>query len=348
MNETAIYAGHTEKSASFGWSTPSETISTDFSQEAKPFFHAVSALTGQPRELLSRVPAQVGESVLEIRLRCGRPIHLYTMEGHLFLDESGNALPRESSRLPKLSQTQLESCFYALCDYSIHTHQEDIRQGFVTLRGGHRAGVCGTCVWENSQPAGMRDISSICIRIARQRKGAADPLASRLLTGEIDGGLLLAGTPGSGKTTILRDLARQLAGGLTGSYFRVAVVDERGEIGAAADGVPQNDLGACCDLLDGFPKAEGIEIAVRTLSPDWVFCDELGGPREIEAVRQSVCRGVRMAASIHASGMDELAARAGVRELLHTGAFSHVVLLGTRPGSPLEVVPAKEVLDLRC
>jgi stage III sporulation protein AA len=246
--------------------------------------------------------------------------------------------------LPRISQNQLESCFYALCDYSIHTHQEDIRQGFVTLRGGHRAGISGSCVWENGQPAGIRDVSSICIRIARQKKGAADRLAAMLLTGEIGGGILIVGAPGSGKTTLLRDLARQLAGGLTGTYYRVAAVDERGELGAAADGVPQNDLGVCCDLLDGFPKGEGIEIAVRTLSPDFILCDELGGAEEIEAVRQSLCRGVRMAASIHATDLDELLARPGVRELLGTGAFSHLILLGKRPGEPFASIPVKEVL----
>lgn len=340
MNGTTAYASPMKKDIS-GWNTPSETGIPQFSEKAKPFFQAVSALPGQAGSLLSCIPAQTAETILEIRLRCGKPIHLYTMAGHLFLGESGNTFSRETTRLPRLSQTQLESCFYALCDYSIHTHQEDIRQGFVTLRGGHRAGICGSCVWEDGRPVNIRDISSICIRVARQQKGAADRLARCLLTGEITGGLLLAGAPGSGKTTILRDLARQLAGGLTGTYYRVAVVDERGEIGAAADGVAQNDLGVCCDLLDGFPKAEGIEIAVRTLSPDFVFCDELGGAEEIEAVRQSVCRGVRMAASIHASGWDELTARIGVRKLLHTGAFSHVVLLGAKPGDPFEIIPVR-------
>ena len=333
MNRTAV------------WVSPSETAAFHISEDAKPFFQAISALPGQAGDLLSRVPADTGKTILEIRLRSGKPIHFYTMKGHLFLGESGEIFPKEVPRLPKLSQTQLESCFYALCDYSIHTHQQDIRQGFVTLRGGHRAGICGSCIWENGMTAGIRDISSICIRIARQRKGAADRLASRLLTGEISGGMLLAGAPGSGKTTILRDLARQLAGGLTGTYYRVAVVDERGEIGAVADGTPQNDLGVCCDILDGFPKAEGIEIAVRTLSPDFVFCDELGGTGEIEAVRQSVCRGVRMAAAVHASSLDELKAREGIKGLLQTGAFSHIVLLGRHPGDAFEIVSVKEWME---
>ena len=343
-SETTVHTGRPAREPSAGWNTPSESAVPAISGEARPFFQAVSALPGQAGALLSRVPAQVGETVLEVRLRCGKPIHLYTTKGHLFLGEGGNTLSRDSSRLPKLSQTQLESCFYALCDYSIHTHQEDIRQGFVTLRGGHRAGISGSCVWENGQPAGIRDVSSICIRVARQKKGAADRLAAMLLTGEIGGGILIVGAPGSGKTTLLRDLARQLAGGLTGTYYRVAAVDERGELGAAADGVPQNDLGVCCDLLDGFPKGEGIEIAVRTLSPDFILCDELGGAEEIEAVRQSLCRGVRMAASIHATDLDELLARPGVRELLGTGAFSHLILLGKRPGEPFASIPVKEVL----
>ena len=307
-----------------------------------PFGQAVESLTGQAQEMLSSVCETVGSQVREIRLRVARPIDLYTAHGHLFVGREGRTFRNCSEKLPVISQMTLEECFRSLCAYSIHTHQQDIRHGFVTVRGGHRAGICGSCVWEEGHPPGMRDISSICLRIAREIPGAAGPLAAYLF--ESGTGLLLAGKPGSGKTTMLRDLARQLADGVLGEYRRVAVVDERGELGAVFDGEPQHHLGVCCDILDGYPKKEGIEMAVRTLSPDYVICDELGGIQELEAVRQSVCRGTVMVASIHAANPRELLSREGVEALLRTGAFPQVAFLGSRPGEALQMVSASSLL----
>ena len=139
-------------------------------------------------------------------------------------------------------------------------------------------------------------------------------------------GVLIAGVPGSGKTTLLRDLGRQLSSGVTGRYLRVAVVDERCEIGGtAAEG--RRDLGVCTDLLSGCPKGEGILMALRSLSPDLILCDEVGKEEEIRAVSMALNSGVPVVATIHASTLEELLARPQGVALLHTGAFQKVVLL---------------------
>lgn len=147
------------------------------------------------------------------------------------------------------------------------------------------------------------------------------------LGNRLEGGLLIGGPPSSGKTTILRDLARQLSSGVRGNIRKVAVVDERGEIAGTYMGVPENDLGCCCDVLDGYPKAEGILLAVRTLSPDVVICDEIGSESEVDAVEQGLNTGVTMIASIHAGDAKELIRRKQAQKLLRTGAFETIAML---------------------
>lgn len=309
---------------------------------SKQYKQAISQLSGQALELLHTLPESEAEKAREVHLRAGKPIHLLSENGHLFLGRNGQIFRSFRQDLPALSQRTLEDCFLSLCDYSIHTHMQDIVQGFVTLQGGHRAGIAGNCVTEQGKVVGMRDVSSICLRIARDFPGCAKKLTE--IVEKTHGGLLVAGIPGSGKTTLLRDLARSLSDGSCGKYHTVAIVDERGEIAASYNGQPQLNVGICCDILTGYSKRTGIEIAVRTLAPEFVFCDELGGAEDTEAFRQSICRGVRIIATVHARNYRELITRAGMPELLDTGAFSGIVFLGSNhiPGQITEYVSLKE------
>jgi stage III sporulation protein AA len=225
----------------------------------------------------------------------------------------------------------MEESFRNLCSYSVYSHENEIRNGYITLSGGHRAGICGTAVLQSDSVSSVRGISSINLRISREIRGAADELLDRIWD-RLAGGLLLAGAPSSGKTTILRDLARQLSSGVRGNLKKVAVIDERGEIAGTYCGVPQNDLGCCCDVLDGYPKAEGILLAVRTLSPDIILCDEIGSEREVGAVEQGLNTGVILIASIHAGSIEELVRRKQAIKLLRTGAFATVAQLDASKG----------------
>lgn len=297
------------------------------------------------RAFLNALPYGVKRQAQEIRLRIGKPVSVCGGCRTAFLDGRGNAAAVPDPTGFLVRREDLEESFRNFCGYSVYSHQNEIKNGYISLVGGHRAGICGTAVYRSGEICGMRDISSVNVRVARQVPGAADGLLDALGEG-INSGLLLVGAPASGKTTLLRDISRQLAGGRRGSMRKVTVVDERGELAGTYLGEPQNDLGVCCDVLDGFPKTEGILLAVRSLSPEFILCDELGTEEEASAVEQSLNAGVSIVASIHAGGREELMKRRQAVRLLRTGAFGYAAILEGRgrPGHVLEIDKAGDLL----
>ncbi len=296
--------------------------------EKQTRFDEAAAQLGEPLcHMLGTVSAEVKEIAQEIRLRSDRPLVIHTGRMNLFVREDGVATNKPSPDSIVTSSVHIEAAFRRLCRDSVHTHAHEIREGFISLPGGHRAGVCGRVVCGADGVVSLRDISSINVRIARQVFGAGDELMHILGCCQKGKGILVAGAPSSGKTTMIRDLARQLStGDIDGQIRKVLVVDERGELGASYDGVPQNDLGFC-DVLDGCPKRDGILWAVRSMSPEYIICDEIGTEDEAQAVEASMNAGVGIIATIHAGHMKELYSRPQARRLLNTGAFAKIVLL---------------------
>lgn len=251
---------------------------------------------------------RIKREAYEVRIRAGAPLAVTLPEGQRF--PFGDR---------PITAEQVGEAFMCLCGQSVYSRQDELAQGFVSVEGGHRAGIGGTAVTENGRIVSVRDISSINLRIAREYRGCSDRLTQLAFPDGRLCGLLLAGAPCSGKTTMLRDIARSLS---ERENRRIAVIDERGEL---------RNAGTLCDILNGFPKAEGMLRAVRTLSPEAVICDEIGSAEEAKALTQCVCSGVAVIAAMHAGTLAELYSRPQARLLLGTGAFEKIALLSSSP-----------------
>lgn len=284
---------------------------------------ALPYLPNPLRQALGRIPEKRTAEISEIRLRLGRPMQVLCANAAYAVSEQGQLLEPCRTGIT-VTRAMLDPCFQSICAHSVHSWQAAIRQGFVTIAGGCRVGLCGTAVIQNKSLETIRNISGMNIRIASERIGCAEPLYHRTQTALRTGGLLIAGAPSSGKTTILRDLSRMI-----GEEHKVCILDERGEIAAVQNGMPQFSIGTQTDVFDGYPKAAGIEIAVRVMSPAYLICDEIGGEAETAALLQSLHTGVKLIATAHAGSLAELRMRPQIKKLIDAGVFAYLVLLGS-------------------
>lgn len=271
----------------------------------------------------------------EIRLKPGCPALCRFRADEAPLPEAGSTEPL------LVSQAELRQTLLLLADSSLYALEEELRRGYLTLPGGHRAGLCGRAVLERGAVRTLKEISSINLRLARPVIGAAQPLLPLLLDGE--GQLLstlLVSPPRAGKTTLLRDLARLLADGEGVAPLRVGLADERSELAAVRQGQPQLPVGLRTDVLDGCPKAEALLMLVRSMSPEVLVTDEIGSEADVRALREAAAAGVRVVASAHGRDEGELAQRPALAGLLAEGAFRRLVILSRRlgPGTVERVV----------
>lgn len=275
----------------------------------------VSYLNGDIKSAVSRI----GGDFNEIRLRREKPVVIMRGNKAFFLGKDGGLYSLYNGSCISASSICFDKTFEAVCRYSVHSYQENIRSGFITLEGGHRVGLCGTAVVRDGVILNVKNISGMNFRAAREMKGCSDEIFNRVFSAGLSN-VLIAGAPARGKTTVLRDLCRKL-----GSVCRVSVIDERSEIAAVYEGVPQNDIGANTDVLDGYSKSWGIETAVRVMSPDIIICDEAGGKGDIKAFEYAASCGVKICAAVHGEAMTDIK-----KKIPFYKEFDYIVFLSSK------------------
>lgn len=300
-------------------------------------FDSVLYAVCQPfRDILFSLPLSVKSETEEIRLRTNKAISLTIGGQSFFVEKSGNLTFLPTKNSVRLTADDMEKCFKLLVKNSVYSHMDEIEKGYVAMQFGCRAGICGTYAEGN-----MRDISSVNIRIAKEVFGCADRLVKNF-----SGGILIAGPPCSGKTTVLRDFIRQISCGILGKSYRIAVVDSRGEISASYQGQSANDLGENTDILVGYKKAQGLEMAVRTLFPQIVAFDELGSEDELLEVENCFNCGVDIITTAHIGSIRELAGRQLTKKLILCGAIKTVAFLSFKAQRQMEIYSIEQVKEL--
>ncbi|MGN0478365.1 MAG: stage III sporulation protein AA [Hominenteromicrobium sp.] len=288
---------------------------------------------GRFAPILQKIPQDIRVRVFDIRISVGKPVMLCCGEKIRFLRSDGSVSDYFSPGNVLASREDVEEIFIRLCGYSVYSHMDEIRQGFVSADRCLRVGIGGTAVLEKGGIKTVRDVTSLSVRIPREIRGCSEGIIRSGVN--FRRGVLIAGAPSSGKTTLLRDIARYI--GTAG--HRTVVLDERFEL--FSDGF---DLGACTDVLQGYPKRDGFSHAIRCLSPEYILCDELGED-DAAAVHAAAFSGVSLIASVHAGSVQELCGRPLCREMLELGAFETVVLLRGR-GSPAQAEQILRAGDL--
>jgi stage III sporulation protein AA len=260
--------------------------------------------------------------VYEARIRVDKPLMVNSPNGGIFIGADGRVC-REAEKAYKPSASDIHACLEMMSGYSLYAFQEGIRNGYITLRGGHRVGVSGQAVFkgEGGALSSFKNINGLNIRIAREVKGCAEDVYEKIRNPL--GNVMIISPPGRGKTTLLRDLARLLSDG----GLNVSVADERSEIAGVYMGVPQNDVGCRTDVLDGCPKAEGMALLLRSMSPDIIVVDEISGAGEAAAVEEIVNSGVKLLCSAHGTSVDDVKSRPSLRRLSDKSIFNHFVVL---------------------
>ncbi len=263
------------------------------------------AVRALPREQLGRLE--------EIRLRIG-------CEAAAVI--AGQEQPLSLERRLICTEQTLQHLLNAATGYSAYASGEALRQGFLPLQGGHRLGLCGTAVLQDGRIATLKELSSANLRVARQRTGCAEEALQ--LLGTLPENLLILGPPGCGKTTLLRDLVRQLSDRLG---QRVGLVDSRGELAACMGGQPQLNVGRRTDVISLAPMEQGIELLLRVMNPQWIAVDEITAEADAEAMMRASYCGVRLAATAHAFDRRDLERRPLYRKLMALELFHHFIVL---------------------
>ncbi|MBB6716178.1 stage III sporulation protein AA [Clostridium gasigenes] len=262
------------------------------------------------------------DKIQEIRIKVGKPIILNSFKGERMLKYTVTA-------------EDIKQILVKISNYSLYAYEEEIKQGYITIKGGHRIGIAGECVIVGGIIRTIKNISSLNIRICREVIGSSNEVMKYIVENNRVYNTLIVSPPKCGKTTILRDIARNVSYGMNIinlSGKKVSIIDERSEIAACFNGVPQMDVGVRTDVLDNCLKREGMLMAIRSLSPEVLICDEIGTKGDIEALLMAFNSGVNVVVTLHGFSIDDIYKRKVFKELLDNSILDRIVILSNKNG----------------
>ena len=283
-----------------------------------------------PRDKIEPVQIVPNLQIEEIRLRSNKPLALKIGQTTQITDYI-------------VSQEDVLQAFEKICESSIYSYRKQICDGYITIKGGNRVGIVGSAVVDNGQVINVNYISSLNFRIASERIGCSNQVIEDLIDIRNNSvyNTLIVSPPGCGKTTLLRDIVRNISNGIKVIGFRgenVGVVDERGEIAAMYKGIPQNDIGIRTDVIDNMPKPEAMRILVRSMAPDVIVCDEIGSMEDVKAIDYAMCSGVKGIFTAHGKDIDEISRNPELSKLLNKKIFERIVILNPKKKGELECI----------
>lgn len=290
---------------------------------------------------ISRLDLPSRSRLCEIRMRAGLPLCISTADENLFVTDKG--LSNKISGAVYCSAADIAQTVSKMCEHSFYAYQPEINRGFITLQNGCRVGIAGTAVETDGKIGSIKNITSLNIRIARQHINCSEEIMRDFSKNGLQNTVII-GAPGSGKTTILRDLAYQLSNGNYFSALRVCAVDERYELFGAGLS-PSFDTGAMCDRICGVAKQDGILMGLRSLNPQVIVFDEMISENELELCKKGFSAGVAVITTVHAGSVDDFVRRDIGKKIICGEIFDKLVFLGHTAGGNMTVMTAKELQD---
>ncbi len=262
------------------------------------------------------------EKLQEIRLKVNKPLIFQLGEREVI----GNY---------NVTHEDISNILKRMSNYSIYSIEDEIKQGYITIKGGHRVGICGNCIIENNRVKTIKDISSLNIRICREIIGCSNKIMPWILKDKNILNTIIISPPKCGKTTLIRDITRNISNGMDNTLLKgknVCVIDERSEICASSDGIPQLNVGIRTDVMDNCPKSQGIMMAIRSMAPDVIVCDEIGTYDDVKSILAALNCGVNLITTIHGFGIEDLNSRDVFKDVISNHIFQRAVVLSCKSG----------------
>ncbi len=313
-------------------------------EKKKEFDKVLEYVSPEVSSILRRLPDNYRDRIEEIRLRNGKPLMVCYEDKDYLITEKGTISKDDKERF-YVTKEHIYKTFQLISSYSIYAFEEEMKSGFITLKGGHRIGIAGKVIYGQDGIETIKNISSLNIRIAKEKIGVSNKVMKHII--KYPNSIyhtLIVSPPKCGKTTLLRDIIRNISNGMPELGFKglkVGVVDERSELAGMYNSCPQNNMGIRTDVLDGCYKKDGIQILIRAMSPDVIATDELGAATDISVINEALKVGVKLISTVHGDSWDDLLTRNNLRQLIEERIFERIIFLDNSMG----IGTIKDIVD---